>query len=81
MHQIRIQAASRGHSILGDSQYGSQVSFGPQTEDFRRRWIALHACRLEFLHPMTRRVVCQTAPLPSVWRSLPLASQIEAGRG
>lgn len=78
MHQIRVQTATRGHPILGDSQYGSPTPFGPETDDFRRRWIALHACRLEFLHPMTRWGVCQTAPLPSVWRSLPLASVMEA---
>jgi len=57
MHQIRVQTATRGHPILGDSQYGSPT---------------------EFLHPMTRWGVCQTAPLPSVWRSLPLASVMEA---
>ena len=36
-HQIRIQAASRGHPVLGDKQYGSTVPFGPQFEDERLR--------------------------------------------
>ena len=34
-HQIRVQAASRGHPLLGDVQYGSTVPFGPQYEDWR----------------------------------------------
>lgn len=68
MHQIRVQAASRLHPIVGDAQYGAELSFGPATDDFRRRWIALHARSLEFRHPMTREVVRQVAPLPPAWR-------------
>jgi 23S rRNA pseudouridine1911/1915/1917 synthase len=69
-HQIRVQAASRSHPILGDQQYGSSTPFGPQTEDPRRRWIALHARRLRFRHPMNREIVVQTAPLPEAWTAL-----------
>jgi RluA family pseudouridine synthase len=64
MHQIRIQAASRGHPVLGDAEYGSTVPFGPQYEDVRLRAIALHARTLAFRHPATRRDVVLTAPLP-----------------
>ena len=67
MHQVRIQASSRGHPLWGDEQYGSEVTFGPQTEDPRMRWIALHAHRLEFRHPMTRLPVAVVAPLPEPW--------------
>ncbi len=74
MHQIRVQAASRSHPIVGDAQYGSVLPFGPVTEDFRRRWIALHARRLEFRHPMTREIINQIAPLPAAWRSLSVLS-------
>lgn len=72
MHQIRVQAASRGHPALGDSQYGSSTAFGPQTDDPRGRWIALHARSLRFRHPMTRETVHQTAPLPEPWLPLSL---------
>lgn len=34
-HQIRIQAASRGHAVVGDSQYGSTIPFGIQHDDLR----------------------------------------------
>ncbi|RIK77689.1 MAG: RluA family pseudouridine synthase [Planctomycetota bacterium] len=63
-HQIRIQAASRGHPLLGDAQYGSRIAFGAQTEDVRERAIALHARRIAFRHPATREAVSVVAPVP-----------------
>jgi RluA family pseudouridine synthase len=72
-HQIRVQAASRGHSIIGDEMYGSDTPFGPRHDDRRQRPIALHARRLELRHPMTREPVSADAPLPIVWQSLGLS--------
>jgi 23S rRNA pseudouridine1911/1915/1917 synthase len=66
-HQIRIQAASRGLPVLGDSQYGSKTPFGPQYDDQRRRAIALHARTLEFLHPTSKQRIFITAPTPDFW--------------
>ncbi len=66
-HQVRVQAASRGHPILGDLQYGSTRDFGPACDDPRDRAIALHAWRLEFRHPISREKVSVTAPVPSFW--------------
>ena len=51
-HQIRLQFASRGHAIVGDSLYGSAVPFGEQTTDLRQRQIALHAWKIQFDHPI-----------------------------
>ena len=67
MHQIRVQASARGHQVWGDHQYGSQEAFGPATDDSRLSWIALHAQRLAFKHPMTREPVTVEAPLPEPW--------------
>jgi 23S rRNA pseudouridine1911/1915/1917 synthase len=59
-NQIRVQAALRGHPLVGEQMYttlaaGERIRFGRQ---------ALHAWRLAFEHPVTgRRVEC-TAPLP-----------------
>jgi 23S rRNA pseudouridine1911/1915/1917 synthase len=75
-HQIRIQAASRGHAVVGDSQYGATQPFGKQFEDQRLRAIALHARQLGFNHPMTREPVDVIAPLPTSWRELELPSQM-----
>src|SRR4051812_47364988 len=32
MHQLRVQAAWRGHPVLGDAAYGSARTFGPAAE-------------------------------------------------
>lgn len=69
-HQVRIQAASRGHPVLGDTQYGAQVPFGPQYDDARLRAIALHARRLEFEEPLGGRQVSIIAPLDAAWDEL-----------
>jgi 23S rRNA pseudouridine1911/1915/1917 synthase len=66
-HQIRVQAASHGHPLLGDELYGSRQPFGIETRDPRERQIALHARELGFEHPMTRQPVSITAPLPITW--------------
>jgi len=70
MHQIRVQAGARGFPILGDEQYGSDVGFGPQTDDWRARWIGLHARSLTFRHTKTREKLRVTAPVPEPWRQL-----------
>ena len=69
-HQIRLQCGCRGLPILGDAMYGSDLAFGPQTTDLRKRWISLHARRLAFEHPISKTRVDQTAPLPACWESL-----------
>ena len=69
-HQIRLQCGSRGLPILGDELYGSEEAFGPETTDLRKRWIALHARRLAFEHPISKEPVDQTAPLPEWWDGL-----------
>jgi RluA family pseudouridine synthase len=68
-HQIRVQAASRGHPVLGDAQYGSTRPFGEQFADDRLRAIALHARQLGFNHPMTSEAVDVIAPLPVTWNA------------
>jgi 23S rRNA pseudouridine1911/1915/1917 synthase len=70
MHQIRVQAAVRGHPVLGDVLYGSARPFGPATELPRDRVIALHGRSLTFLHPIRYEPVTVTAPLPEGWREL-----------
>jgi 23S rRNA pseudouridine1911/1915/1917 synthase len=72
-NQIRIQAALRGHMLVGERQYGrpGNRSVRPQPErhtgstrdSFPRQ--ALHAHRLSFRHPVDDRVLTFEAPLPS----------------
>jgi 23S rRNA pseudouridine1911/1915/1917 synthase len=75
-HQIRVQVASRGHPVLGDSQYGSVQPFGEQYEDERLRAIALHARQLGFSHPMTGEAVDIMAPPPAAWQTLNLPQEL-----
>lgn len=77
-HQIRLQAGSRGWPIVGDELYGSQVPFGPPLPDQRQRWIALHARRLAFRHPMIEAQVDELAPLPVHWRPFAESAVIAA---
>lgn len=72
-HQIRIQAASRGHAVLGDAQYGATTPFGAADADERNRQIALHARSLSFRHPMRDESVEVVAPLGEAWSGWPLA--------
>jgi RluA family pseudouridine synthase len=74
-HQIRVQAASRGHPVVGDAQYGSTQPFGEQFSDERLRAIALHARQLGFNHPMTSEAVDVIAPLPDSWREIGLGDE------
>jgi 23S rRNA pseudouridine1911/1915/1917 synthase len=73
MHQIRLQAALRGHPVHGDQPYGARLSFGPAAALPRERVIALHARSLTFLHPIRYEPITVTAPLPPVWGELGLA--------
>ncbi len=47
-HQIRVQAATMKHPLIGDQKYGS-----PKGSTFFHR-PALHSCFLSFEHPMTK---------------------------
>lgn len=48
-HQIRVQLASRGHSINGDQKYGTRG---------RGKQICLWAYKLSILHPITKERMC-----------------------
>jgi 23S rRNA pseudouridine1911/1915/1917 synthase len=67
-HQLRVQAAWRGHPVLGDATYGSNQAFGPLAAEPRDRVIALHARSLTLTHPFTKKELTFVAPLPSYWK-------------
>jgi 23S rRNA pseudouridine1911/1915/1917 synthase len=55
-NQIRIQAALRGHALVGERQYVKSAMAFPRQ--------ALHAYRLSFAHPVDGRPLTFEAPLP-----------------
>ncbi|MCZ6773222.1 MAG: 23S rRNA pseudouridine(1911/1915/1917) synthase RluD [Proteobacteria bacterium] len=69
-HQIRVHMASRGHPIVGDPKYGGRRRLPPSPSaglatsisNFSRQ--ALHARRLEFVHPVSNEKMSFEAPLP-----------------
>lgn len=63
-HQIRVQLASRGLPIVGDSKYGSKRVY-PDETGFPR--LALHAWRLTVPHPTLKKGLQLTAALPPSW--------------
>jgi 23S rRNA pseudouridine1911/1915/1917 synthase len=67
MHQIRVQAASRGWPVRGDALYGARLPFGPAAELPRDQIIALHGRELTFLHPIRYEPVTLIAPAPADW--------------
>ena len=54
-HQIRVHMAYIGHPVTNDKVYGKEnTSFGQY----------LHASKLEFIHPITKKEMIVEAPLP-----------------
>lgn len=55
-HQIRVHMKSLNHPILGDATYGNS------TDGIDRQM--LHAYRLKFTHPISKKEMVVTAPIP-----------------
>lgn len=64
-HQIRVHALHMGHPIVGDPVYGSGRSIGVNLPGQ-----ALHAQKLELIHPATGELVSVTAPIPAYFLTL-----------
>ncbi len=56
-HQIRVHLSYIGNSILGDTLYGYETNL------INRQ--ALHAYKMSFTHPITKKVIELIAPLPN----------------
>jgi 23S rRNA pseudouridine1911/1915/1917 synthase len=70
-HQIRVHLSSIGHPLIGDPVYRSRrtpAALPPLAASFSRQ--ALHAARLELLHPQSGEVLHWESPLPADLRQL-----------
>lgn len=59
-NQIRVHAKDADHPIHGDDKYGTN----------ERGRLCLHAAELHFLHPITKKPLLFTAPMPKEFLSL-----------
>jgi 23S rRNA pseudouridine1911/1915/1917 synthase len=75
-HQIRVHFAHRRHPLVGDPVYGGRLALPAGASEalrdalraFRRQ--ALHAARLELMHPVTGEPLSFEAPPPADFQAL-----------
>ena len=68
-HQIRVHLKSIGHPVVGDTVYGGAQWKGVRDPNVQRQLRtmkrqALHAARLEMIHPITGAPMTVESPLP-----------------
>ena len=78
-HQIRVHMASIGHPVVGDTLYGGAGQLTEmlnsrrgkaEPERIRLGRNFLHAARLEFVHPLTKKPLALEAQLPPEFAEL-----------
>lgn len=75
-HQIRVHFAHRRHALVGDQVYGGRLALPAGASEpvinmlrsFKRQ--ALHATRLEFVHPQSGEPLSLEAPPPADFEAL-----------
>ena len=61
-NQIRVHMQEAGHPVAGDKKYGAR------TNPLRR--LALHAFKLRFIHPLTRKEMNFETPIPGRFKTI-----------
>lgn len=64
-NQIRVQFAAIGHPVIGDRKYSPQ-----EAQESRIHRVALHAAKLQFIHPRSGKTVSVDCELPADFQSL-----------
>jgi 23S rRNA pseudouridine1911/1915/1917 synthase len=77
-HQIRVHMQSIGHPLVGDPVYGKKRGSDPLLGGFQRQ--ALHAERLELIHPVNHQTVAWQAPPPADLHALIAELEMRTGK-
>ena len=64
-HQIRVHMQHLGHPVVGDPLYGTAALSSP-----RPPRLALHASKIEFLHPKTGKLMKFESPVPAELKAM-----------
>lgn len=72
-HQIRVHLSSIGYPIIGDTVYSNGKN------EFQIEGQMLHACTLEWTHPITQKRIKTEAPLPQYFETI--LKQLEPRKG
>lgn len=62
-HQIRVHLQALGHPVVGDTLYGAPHAVGQSPDSLSLDRNFLHAARLVFQHPKTRKTMTMTSAL------------------
>lgn len=68
-HQIRVHLESIGHPLIGDPLYRKHLPSALHAQKWLSRQ-ALHACRLQLLHPLSREEMAWSSAPPEDMRAL-----------
>ena len=71
-HQLRIHCAELGNPIIGDRKYKSSEDKNSQDLPYSFKKLFLHARCVNFVHPISKKIIEIEAPLPKhmslVWK-------------
>lgn len=70
MHQLRKHMAHVLHPIIGDRPHGCNKQNKLFLDRFQMNTMLLHACQLQFSHPLTLETIVITAPFQSEFRRM-----------
>lgn len=70
MHQLRIHANKINHPIIGDPKYGNRHHNRMFIEEFDLNYLFLHACSLQFTHPITKKKILIEISTPEFWKMI-----------
>ena len=73
-HQIRVHCAAINHPVVGDSVYGRRKAI-KNIKSVPRQM--LHAWRLEFAHPVNKKIISFESPIPQDMNNLIKALRAE----